>query len=133
MSRDGTGAGSPAERFAHGLLRHWAPYLASSGTLFVGSAVVGAAVGSERDSPLLPVPAGTNPFAGLDVAGLFVHNGGVSLLLVLGALLFGLPTAYLLLLNGFLFGAGFVEFVSTYGAIEATAMLLPTRSSSCRR
>jgi|GEM_PF-3605484 len=121
----GTDRTSPRRRAVVAVCRHWAPYLLAAGTLFVWSAGVGAAVGSERDSPLLPVAADGNPYAGLDALGLFLHNARVGALLVLGALLFGLPTGYLLLANGFLFGSGVVEFAGAYGPAATIAMVLP--------
>lgn len=120
-----TGDRSPAARAVRRVLRHWAPYLLTAGTLFTFAAGVGAAIGAERDSPLLPAAAGTNPYAGLGTVELFLHNGRVSLFLIGGAVLFGLPTVYILLLNGFLLGAGLVEYAETYGPLETLAMVGP--------
>lgn len=106
-------------------LRHWAPYLGVSAAVFASSFAIGAVVGSERRSPLLPAPAGQNPYAGLEATDLLLHNGRVAAWLALGVLLFGLPTLYVLLLNGFLLGAGAVEFAGTYGTAATVAMLLP--------
>lgn len=116
---------SPAARAGRRVLRHWAPYLLTAGTLFAFATGVGAAIGAEHESPLLPAAAGTNPYAGLGALELFVHNGRVSLFLMAGAVLFGLPTAYLLLLSGFLLGAGLVEYADTYGPLETIAMVGP--------
>lgn len=118
-------AESPAGQAGLRVLRHWAPYLLTATTLFAFTAVVGAAIGTERDSPLLPSTANTNPFAGLGAVELFVNNGLVSLYLIGGALLFGLPTAYVLLLNGYLFGAAIVQYGETYGPLETIAMIGP--------
>lgn len=118
-------ADSPAGRAGLGVLRHWAPYLLAATTLFAFTTVVGAAIGTERDSPLLPSTTNTNPFAGLGAVELFVNNGLVSLYLIGGALLFGLPTAYVLLLNGYLFGAAIVQYGETYGPLETVAMIGP--------
>jgi len=107
------------------VLRHWAPYLVTASTIFAFTAVIGAAIGTERDSPLLPAASGTNPYAGLGALELFVHNGRLSLFLIGGAMLFGLPTAYLLLLNGYVFGAALVQYGETYGPLETIAMIGP--------
>jgi uncharacterized membrane protein SpoIIM required for sporulation len=125
MAVNETGDRSPAARAVRRVLRHWAPYLLTAGTVFTFAAGIGAAIGTERDSPLLPAAAGTNPYAGLGAVELFLHNGRVSVLLIVGAVLFGLPTAYLLLLNGFLLGAGLVEYAETYGPLETLAMVGP--------
>lgn len=118
-------ADSPAGRAGLGALRHWAPYLLTATTLFAFTTVVGAAIGTERDSPLLPAAADTNPYAGLGAVELFVNNGRVSLFLIGGAVMFGLPTAYILLLNGYLFGAAIVQYGETYGPLATIAMLGP--------
>lgn len=108
-----------------GFVRRWLPYWLAAAGLFLATATLGAAVGAERQSFVVPVRSRGDPVADLDTASVFVHNGRVGLLLVGGAALFGLPTVYVLAWNGFLFGAAMADAAGTLGPLRAVALVAP--------
>lgn len=118
---DGTTAADRARAFA----RRWLPYVALATCLFLATAIVGAAVGAERQSFIVPVRGRGDPVASLDAAGLFAHNAGIGLQIAAGAVLFGLPTVYLLSFNGFVFGATVADAAGTLGPLRALALVAP--------
>lgn len=105
--------------------RRWLPYWLAAAGLFLATATVGAAVGAERQSFILPVRAPGDPIPHTDALSLFVHNVRINLLIGGGVLLLGLPTVFLLAYNGFLFGSTMTDAMGTLGPLRAIALVAP--------
>ena len=110
---------------ARAFVRRWFPYWLAAAALFLATAGVGAAVGAERQSFLVPIRRPGAPIAALDATSLFVHNARVGLSLAAGAALFGLPTVAVLSYNGFLFGATMVDAAGRLGPLAAVVLVAP--------
>lgn len=110
---------------ARAFARRWLPYWLAAAGLFLATATLGAAVGAERQSFILPVRSPGDPIPQADAGSLFVHNVRIGLLTAAGVLLFGLPTLYLIAYNGFLFGSTMVDATGTFGPERAIALVAP--------
>jgi stage II sporulation protein M len=107
-------------------LRRMGPYLLVSTGLFLSLAVIGMAVGSEnagQRAPIATVVPGY--YADLGTLELFVHNGLVSLQSIASVLLFGLPAVFIIMFNGFVFGAAIVAGANEIGLLWAIVLLIP--------
>ena len=124
----GTGASgerAPIVREARATVRNWLPYFVLVTLFFLAVAIVGAAVGHERRSPILPIRSAGDPVPALEPLDLFLHNGQVAALLIVGVLFFALPTIALLAYNAFLFGATTAAAIGSLGPIATASVLLP--------
>ncbi|WP_436933923.1 stage II sporulation protein M [Halovenus marina] len=111
-----------------GLLRGWGVYIVCAAGLFLGTALLGVAIGVERGSvPLVPFEVRTpgDPVPSLSAIDLFAHNGRIAVLLVGSALLFGLPAVVIQLFNGLLFGSIVAVGSANRGMGETLLLLLP--------
>jgi stage II sporulation protein M len=109
-----------------GGVRRWLPYWLLAAGIFGMGAAVGGAVGAERETAVVvPVRASGDPVADVTTLGLFVHNTGVAARMVVGGVLGGVPTAYLLLFNGFALGSVVVDAAGTLGPLTTMALLVP--------
>lgn len=106
-------------------VRNWAPYLALTAAVFGVATLLGAAVGAKHHSPLVPVRSPGDPVPALAPLDLFVHNLRVAATLAGGVLLFGVPTLYVLALNGFLFGSTMVDAAGSLGPVTTLALVGP--------
>lgn len=116
----------PALLALPGGVRRWLPYwLLAAGIFAVGTAV-GGAVGAERETAVVfPVRASGDPVPEVTTLGLFVHNAGVAARMVVGGVLGGVPTVYLLLFNGFVLGSVLVDAAGALGPLTTVALLVP--------
>lgn len=103
----------------------WIPYFLAAAGLFVAAATVGAAVGTERESFVVPVRSPSDPVPELAAGSLFGHNAGIALGAAGGVLLLGLPTLFLLAYNGFLFGSTMVDAAGSLGPLRTVALVAP--------
>lgn len=110
---------------ARAFARRWLPYWLAAAGLFLAAATLGAAVGVERQSFVLPVRSPDDPIPPADVGSLFVHNVRIDLITAGGVLLVGLPTVYLLAYNGFLFGSTMADAMGALGPLRAVALVAP--------
>lgn len=107
-------------------VRRWLPYWLLAAGLFTTTAILGAAVGAERETPLLvPVREAGDPVAVPGAGELFVHNATLALLAALGALTFGLYTVWTLGYNGFALGGVVADAAGTLGPVETLVLLVP--------
>ena len=131
IATDGGGSAStgddspPFRAVARAFARRWLPYWLAAAGLFLATACLGAAVGTERRSFVVPVRAPGDPIPSLDAADLFVHNARIGLYLAGGAALFGLPTVVVLAYNGFVFGATMADATGTLGPVTAAVLVAP--------
>ena len=103
----------------------WLPYVLAAAGLFLATASLGAAVGAERQSFVLPVRSPGDPVPQTSATSLFVHNLRIDLLTAGGVLLFGLPTVFLLAYNGFRFGSTMADAMGTLGPLRTVALVAP--------
>lgn len=107
-------------------VRRWLPYWSVAAAVFVVGAVYGGAVGAERETAVLfPVRSTGEPVRSVSAVDLFVHNARVAGWMVAGGLLFGVPTLYLLLFNGFAFGSVLVDAAGSLGPLRTLLVLAP--------
>lgn len=107
-------------------VRRWLPYWLLAAAVFTVGAALGAAVGAERSSSVVfPVREPGGPVPDPSALDLFVHNGAVAARLVVGGLLAGVPTLYLLLFNGFALGSVLVDAAAALGPLVALALVVP--------
>lgn len=109
-----------------GGVREWLPYWLFAAGVFTVGVTLGAAVGAERETAvLLPVRAPGDPVPSVTAVDLFVHNAGVAARIVVGGLLAGVPTLYLLLVNGFTLGSVVVDAAASLGPVATLALVVP--------
>lgn len=135
MSRvGGRGAGTTGEsassrppivRQARATVRNWLPYVGLTAAFFLAVTILGAAAGHERRSDYIPIRAPGDPVLALEPLDLFLHNGQVAGLLIVGIIFVGLPTVALLGYNAFLFGATLADATASLGPIATLSILLP--------
>lgn len=116
---------APVVRAARSTVRNWVPYVGLVAAFFLAVGIIGAAVGHERRSPIIPVRGPGDPVPALEPLDLFLHNSQVAALMVVGVLFFALPTLALVAYNAFVFGATFVAAVGSFGPVAALSLLLP--------
>lgn len=114
----------PIVRAARATVRNWAPYFGLTAAFFFAVAIVGAAVGHERRSQMVPVRAPGDPVPALEPLDLFLHNVQVAALVIVGAV-FVLPSIALIGYNAFLIGATTAEAVASFGPVATASILLP--------
>ena len=117
-----------ARREVRASARGWVPHVGFAAGLFLGAAVLGATLGVERGTvPLAPfeVRGPADPVPTLDAVDLFVNNSLVALWTVLSALLFGLPTLFIQLYNGLLFGSVTAVAAGRLGPVTTVLSLAP--------
>ena len=126
MSGDGgaTAGGPPILRAARETVRNWLPYVLAVVAFEFAVLIIGAAVGHERSSPVIPVRAPGDPVPVLDPLSLFLHNAQVAALIVVGTI-FVLPAIALIGYNAFLLGATLADAVASLGPIATLSLLLP--------
>lgn len=126
MSQAGPSGGpAPIVREARATVRNWAPYVLLVAAFFLAVAIVGAAVGHERRSSIIPIRAPGDPVPALEPLDLFLHNGQVAALMIVGIVFFALPTVALLAYNAFLLGATAASAVGALGPIATASLLAP--------
>lgn len=104
----------------------WAPYWLLAAAIFLVGATLGAAIGAERETAVLfPVRESGAPVTDVSAADLFLHNAGVAARVVLGGVLVGVPTLYLLLFNGFALGSVAADAAGALGLLTTLALLAP--------
>lgn len=106
--------------------RRMGPYVAVAMGLFVSVAVIGMAVGTENagsSAPIATIVPGY--YANLGTMELFVHNGLVSFQLLASVFFLGLPAVFIMLFNGFMFGAAVVPGSNEIGLFWAIVLIFP--------
>lgn len=121
---DGGNGHPPIVRQARATVGNWLPYVLLVAAFFLAVAIVGAAVGHERRSAIVPVRAPGDPVPALEPLDLFLHNAQVAALIVVGVV-FVLPSIALVGYNAFLFGATLAEAIASLGPIATLSLLLP--------
>lgn len=106
-------------------VRNWLPYVGLVTAFFFAVAIIGAAVGHERRSDLVPIRAPGDPIPALEPLDLFLHNSQVTGLVVVGVLFFALPSIALIGYNAFLLGATVADATATLGPVATAALVLP--------
>jgi len=125
MSAAGSSGGSSIGRAAVTAVRTWIPYVGVVAAFFLAVAILGAAVGHERRSTVVPLRSAGDPLPVLEPLDLFLHNSQVAGLMIVGVLFFALPTVALLAYNAFLFGASTASAVGSFGPLATATILLP--------
>lgn len=104
----------------------WLPYWLLAAGVFGVGVVLGGAIGSERETAVVvPVREPGAPIPSVTAGGLFVHNARVAATMVVGGLLGGIPTLYLLLFNGFVVGSVAIDAAGTLGPLAVLALFAP--------
>jgi uncharacterized membrane protein SpoIIM required for sporulation len=107
-------------------LRAFAPYTLLAAGVFLATAVVGGAVaGANGASPLLPVRDGGEEIRSASAWYFFGHNAPIALWTMAGAALAGLPTLWVLGVNGFALGGTVVAAADGLGPLVTAALLVP--------
>ena len=107
-------------------LRRFRPYWLVSAGIFLATILLGAAsgVGGDRSSTL-PVIEGGFRFEELTVRGIFLNNVAVVFVMLVGLILAGLPTLYVLGLNGLTTGVVIVDSAAVNGVVPTMVALVP--------
>lgn len=118
------GGGTRVVRAARATAGNWLPYVAGVALFFLAAALVGAVVGHERRSPVIPVRAPGDPVPALEPLDLFLRDAQVAALIVVGVI-FVLPSIALVGYTAFVFGATIAEALASLGPVATVATLLP--------
>jgi uncharacterized membrane protein SpoIIM required for sporulation len=104
----------------------WVPYVAVAALTMVLMGILGFAVGVQSPpSSSLPIRSpGAGP-ADLTTVGLFAHNAEIAIRSALGILSVGIYTTVVLLVNGFMLGAGIADIAEVYGLGSTLLALAP--------
>ena len=107
-------------------VRGWLPYVLGAGTVMGLVGILGFAVGvASPPASSLPVrqPGAAGP--SLSTLGLFTHNAEIAIRSALGITTVGVYTTYVILLNGFMLGAGIADIAEVYGLGRTLLALAP--------
>lgn len=117
-------AQAPIVREARSTVRNWLPYFLAVMAFWFAVLIIGAAVGTERGSPVIPVRSPGDPVPALDPLSLFLHNSQIAALVIVGTV-FVLPSIVLIGYNAFLLGASMADAIASLGPIATFSILLP--------
>lgn len=107
-------------------VQRWLPYWLFAAGLFSVAGLLGAAVGTQRETALIvPVREAGDPVVVPTATELFAHNATLALLAAAGAVTFGIYTAWTLAYNGFALGGVVADATGTHGPVQTVLVLAP--------
>ncbi len=104
----------------------WLPYVVLAALILVLTGILGFAVGVKSPpSSSLPIRQPGTAGPELTTVGLFVHNASIAIRSALGIVSVGIYTTFILLVNGFMLGAGIADIAEVYGLGPTLLALAP--------